>query len=144
REALSEVARLERELSERASRLASESGRDVALPEDVQGRLREAEGLMREASRRLGSGEGEAGVQLQRQAQRLLEESQTGQTNEGERQAPGEQRGGRASGFGGDVPGEDDRKAAEEFRRRVVEGLGKSGGGRLSPAVKRYAEGLLR
>lgn len=146
REALSEVARLERELSERAGRLASEPGQDVALPQEVQERLREAEKFMREASHRLGSGDGETGVRLQRQAQRLLEESETGQTSDQERssQQPAEQRAGRNSGFGGEVPAADDRKAAEEFRRRVLEGLGRSGGGRLSPAVKRYAEGLLR
>jgi hypothetical protein len=33
---------------------------------------------------------------------------------------------------------------AEDFRRRVLEGLGKEKSERLSPAVRRYAEGLLR
>ena len=45
---------------------------------------------------------------------------------------------------GGDVPGESNAKSAEEFRRRVLEGLSKSKDGRLAPAVRRYAEGLLR
>ena len=43
-----------------------------------------------------------------------------------------------------DVPRPDDRKAAEEFRRRVLEGLSRDKGQRLSPAVQRYAEGLLQ
>jgi hypothetical protein len=45
---------------------------------------------------------------------------------------------------GGDVPRAEDSKRAEDFRRRVLEGLGKSKDGRLAPAVKRYAEGLLK
>ena len=38
----------------------------------------------------------------------------------------------------------DDKVRAEEFRRRVLKGLSKDQGGRLSPAIRRYAEGLLR
>jgi hypothetical protein len=41
------------------------------------------------------------------------------------------------------VPGADDQRRALEFRRRVLEGLGKERGGRLEPAIRRYAEGLL-
>ncbi len=42
------------------------------------------------------------------------------------------------------VPGKDPGKRAEDFRRRVMEGLSHDHGGRLGPAVRRYAEGLLR
>ena len=45
---------------------------------------------------------------------------------------------------GGEVPPEGKAEKAEDFRKRVLEGLGKDKGGRLSPAVKRYAEGLLQ
>ena len=41
------------------------------------------------------------------------------------------------------VPGADDQHRALEFRKRVLEGLGQERGGRLDPAVRRYAEGLL-
>jgi len=33
---------------------------------------------------------------------------------------------------------------ADDFRRRVLEGLSKAQSGRLSDAVRRYAEGLLQ
>ena len=51
---------------------------------------------------------------------------------------------GRAVATGGDVPAPDEKARAEEFRKRVLEGLGREKSERLSPAVQRYAEGLLR
>jgi hypothetical protein len=42
------------------------------------------------------------------------------------------------------VPGRDKNEKAEAFRKRVLEGLARDKGGRLGPAVKRYAEGLLK
>ena len=42
------------------------------------------------------------------------------------------------------VPGRDKNQRAEEFRQRVLKGLARDKGGRLGPAVKRYAEGLLK
>jgi hypothetical protein len=106
---------------------------------------------MREAARALGQGKGERGLQLQREAQRLLERSSTGQTSDDEDKSPNDPsrakpRGddGREIRTGGDVPEPGDGKNAEAFRQRVLEGLGKTKNGRLGPAVKRYAEGLLR
>jgi hypothetical protein len=43
-----------------------------------------------------------------------------------------------------DIPKADAHKGPEEFRRRVVKGLGQPSGGKLRDAVRRYAEGLLR
>jgi hypothetical protein len=43
-----------------------------------------------------------------------------------------------------DIPKADAHKGPEEFRKRVIKGLGQPSGGRLKEAVKRYAEGLLR
>jgi hypothetical protein len=108
---------------------------------------------MREASRELGRGHGEQGLTLQREAQRLLEQAQPGRSDGAEGDASrepskqqGQRHGDQASSIatGGDVPGPDDKARAEEFRRRVLEGLGKEKSERLSPAVRRYAEGLLR
>lgn len=144
KDALSEVSKAEMELGERARRLASESGERAQLPEQARQKLSAAEELMRQAAQHLDSGRGQVGLNLQRQAQRLLEDSQPGQTTEPPSQKPGSTHGGRSSGFGGAVPAEDRRRQAEEFRRRVLEGLAKSEGGKLAPAVKRYAEGLLR
>jgi hypothetical protein len=42
------------------------------------------------------------------------------------------------------VPAAEEQNRAEAFRKRVLRNLGDSPAGRLSPAVKRYAEGLLR
>jgi hypothetical protein len=46
--------------------------------------------------------------------------------------------------MGGDVPDAEQRNKADDFRRRVVRGLGTGADGRIGPAVKRYAEGLLQ
>jgi hypothetical protein len=114
---------------------------------------------MREASRELSEGRGERGLSLQREAQRLIEQASPGRPSDGERDDGSDQRArqrarkpeGHKSGEdgddiaqGGDVPGPDDKARAEDFRRRVLDGLGKEKSERLSPAVRRYAEGLLR
>lgn len=142
----------EQEMSRRAGNLASRGKNgETALPEDSLENLEKAEGLMREAARALGEGNGDKGLDLQRQAQRLLEQANTGQTgDEEEEQRDSQQKGsehgknGKEIRTGGEVPREQEKKAAEEFRRRVIQGLGKSKDGRLAPAVKRYAEGLLK
>jgi hypothetical protein len=142
----------EHEMSSRAGNLASRGkNSETALPEEALESLEKAEGLMREAARGLVDGRGARGLELMRQAQRLLEQANQGQTGDddepsNERPRPDESRGesGKELRTGGDVPKDRDKNRAEEFRRRVLEGLGKSKGGRLSPAVKRYAEGLLR
>ncbi|HEY4159555.1 MAG TPA: hypothetical protein VGM29_15705, partial [Polyangiaceae bacterium] len=43
-----------------------------------------------------------------------------------------------------DVPRPDGASRASDLRRRILEGLAKEKSGRLSDAVRRYAEGLLR
>jgi hypothetical protein len=43
-----------------------------------------------------------------------------------------------------EIPKADAHKGPEEFRKRVIKGLGQPSGGRYKDAVKRYAEGLLR
>lgn len=142
----------EHEMSRRAGNLASRGKNgDTALPEEALENLEKAEGLMREAARALTDGNGGRGLELQRQAQRLLEQATTGQTGDDEEESPHDSRKDQSRGehgkdmrTGGDVPRDQDKKRAEEFRRRVLEGLGKSKDGRLAPAVKRYADGLLR
>lgn len=146
KEALSEFAKLERELSERASRLSEDDLKEAALPAEMRRRLEDASRLMQNAAQRLQEGKGEEAMELQREAQRLLEESETGQMQEPESQGESDDNneGGRHMRTGGDVPEADRKNRAEDFRRRVLEGLGEQSGARLSPAVKRYAEGLLR
>lgn len=148
RDALRDISHLERELAERARRLLNERNETVALPQEIQERLGDAERLMRNAARRLNQGQGDQGLDLQRQAQRLLEESELGETSEAsagdERADETQTERGRSAGTGGPVPEPDGRADAADFRRRVLEGLGRRSGGSLAPAVKRYAEGLLR
>ena len=134
--------------SRRAGNLAARGKNgETALPQDALEALERAEGLMRQAARALSEGKGEKGLSLQREAQRQLERSNNGKTTDTESDRP-EPSSGKESGnggirTGGDVPKKDDGKRAEEFRRRVLRGLGKAKDGRLAPAVRRYAEGLL-
>jgi hypothetical protein len=141
-----ELAGKARELAQRGDDRAS------ALPGEVTERLRQAEQLMQQAARELARGEGEAGLSRQREAQRLLEGADTGKPEdpeEGDQQQPEGDKDGTNDGsggqpFGGDVPAAERQNKAEEFRRRVIRSLGEGPVGRLAPAVKRYAEGLLR
>jgi hypothetical protein len=146
REALEKVSKLEQELAERARRLLGEDGLEQGLPGESIERLERAQQLMQEATRRLSDAKGNEGLELQRDAQRLLEQARPGRTSDEDKKAPdGEQHdGGKKPATGGDVPDPDKRNKAEEFRRRVLEGLKESEGGRLAPAIQRYAEGLLQ
>jgi len=144
----------ERSLSERAGNLAGRGNHgEISLPEDLADALGKAEGLMRDAAKELGAGHGEQGLSLQRDAQRLLEQTNSGQNgsgeNEGKQQQPQPSSRDSASSKGKDMRTDADVPRAEggladDFRRRVLEGLSKQGSGRLSDAVRRYAEGLLQ
>jgi hypothetical protein len=148
REALGGSAQLEKELAKAAESLEKQgSEADTPLPGEVTARLRAAAQLMRQASGALERGEGEAGLELQREAQRLIERADRGETRaaEGPEGAESERSGdGRSDGFGGEVPDANELSDAEEFRRRVIRNLGEARSGRLGPAIRRYAEGLLR
>jgi hypothetical protein len=151
RDALQRSSEREQRYAERASNLAGRSSHgEASLPEELSGALERAEGLMRDAARELAAGRGDQGLALQRQAQRLLEQSND--RDPGEDSAESQSADSPSNGSHSDkgmsrdakVPGAEDSRRAEDFRRRVLEGLGKDKGGRLSPAIRRYAEGLLR
>jgi HAMP domain-containing protein len=151
RDALSEMGKKEQEFARRAGNVAGQGAHgDASLPEHLLDGLEQAESVMREASRELEAGRGKRGLELQREAQRLLEQSDTGRLDQeddrGRRDSerPSKNQDGKEMSTEADVPRPDDRKAAEEFRRRVLEGLSRDKGQRLSPAVQRYAEGLLQ
>jgi hypothetical protein len=143
----------ERSLSDRAANLAGRGNHgEISLPEDLADALGKAEGLMRDAAKELGVGHGESGLSLQRDAQRLLEQTNSGQSGSGdgegkEQPQPSPQESprskGKQMGSEADVPRAEGGHA-DDFRRRVMEGLSKQGSGRLSDAVRRYAEGLLQ
>jgi hypothetical protein len=146
---LADAAGREEALSRRAGNLAGRAEHSEAkLPDDVQDSLEKAENAMRQASRELGDGRGEQALELQREAQRLLERSNPGKTsdsddNEGKQNGRGDDGGKDDPATRGSVPAADKARRAEDFRRRVLQGLAKERRGRLSPAVERYAEGLL-
>lgn len=158
KDALGQAADAERKLAGRAGNLASRGQSDEAsLPEASADSVQRAGELMQRAAQALESGDGEGALKLAREAQRLLEEAKTGRTGdagEGDEGAEGKRRGakpddppghdGDEAALGGNVPGAARESSADAFRRRVVEGLGQGRGARLGPAVKRYAEGLLR
>lgn len=148
RSALNQASGKEQDFARRAGNLAGRGKQgETALPSEALDNLERAEHAMRDAAREFENGKGEAGLTLQRAAQRLLEQADMGRTDsEGNAHdnpsAKGE--GGRDMRTDGDVPEKQNLQDAEEFRRRVLRGLSKSSNGRLSQAVKRYAEGLLR
>ncbi len=152
---LSDSSGRERSLSERAGNLAGRGNHgEIALPEDLAESLGKAEGLMRDAAKELGAGHGEQGLALQRDAQRLLEQSNSGQSNGGDNDSkdPHQQSPQKDSSDGkgkqmsteADVPKPDGAARASDLRKRILEGLAKEKSGRLSDAVRRYAEGLLK
>ncbi|MCU0683153.1 MAG: DUF4175 domain-containing protein [Polyangiaceae bacterium] len=138
--------------SEREGKLAERTGEvgekgrqsSGALPEQTLDLLREAERHMREAAQQFERGEAEPGLARQREAQRLLEMARSARDEEESR--PGDEGQGGKGSPGGQtaIPKAGEGKGPEEFRRRVLEGLGRGGDPRLRPAVKRYAERLLR
>ncbi len=153
REALESSGKREQGMAERAENLSGRGSHgEAALPGEVAQALDRAEGLMREAAQELSSGRGEKALQLQREAQRLLEQQDDDkgdEPKEDSKDEPKQQSSPRDKDHGdmskeADVPGRDKNEKAEAFRKRVLEGLARDKGGRLGPAVKRYAEGLLK
>jgi len=140
----------EGKLAERARDLA-DRGRDRgSLPQQAVESIDDAERAARQAADALKKGDAERGLERQREAQRNLEAARE-QLRSDDEDATGNQGAGREEGrdpHAGqsrvDVPKAGEHKGPEEFRRRVVRGLGQPASGSLREAVRRYAEGLLR
>jgi hypothetical protein len=148
RSRLREASERERSIERRLGEVRKRGDKgEASLPEEFLELLDQAGSAMRDAANELGAGKGEPGLERQREAQRLLEQSDAGNTgsdDDGNRQGRRGAEGKGRMGGKADVPRADDRRRAEDFRRRVLEGLGRERGGRLSPAIERYAEGLLQ
>jgi hypothetical protein len=143
KEQLEKSGAREKALGERAQKLAKkgESG-DSSLPDDTLEHLGDAERAMSKAAKALADGKGEEGLELQRKAQRLLEMARGERKGEGgDATEPGD---GKEIAKNAEVPGKDKHKGPEDFRKRVLEGLGGSSDPALKDAVRRYAEGLLK
>jgi hypothetical protein len=134
----------EGQLADRARELGQKGREKGSLPQEAIESIEDAERAARQAADALKQGDADRGMERQREAQRKLEAARE--------QLQGEDDGSGSPSPGGegkqeapshvDVP--NDHKGPEEFRRRVVRGLGQSGSGSLRDAVQRYAEGLLR
>jgi hypothetical protein len=149
RKQLEEGGEEEGKLADRARDLG-QRGRDKgALPDKAVESIEDAERAAREASQALRQGDAEKGLERQRQAQRDLEQArqQLGSDDEAEQPNEGPEDGANrahAKGSQVQIPGKGRAQSVEDFRRRVVHGLGQPASGSLKDAVHRYAEGLLR
>ncbi len=139
---LDDAGKNEGRLAERTEALKNRGEKgDASMPQDVLDQLERAAKAMRQAEEALKEGDVETGKAKQKAAQRLLEMAKGEDAEEeGSRGSGGEK------GFDQDtaVPGEEEHKGPEEFRKRVTDGMGKAGDARLRGAAKRYAEGLLK
>lgn len=133
----------EGKLADKARDIAKKGGDQDAPPAALEA-LRAAEQAAREAAQALKQGDAERGLQHQRDAQQKLEQAREALGDQdGDRGGEGDD-GQRDNSGRADIPKADAHKGPEEFRKRVIKGLGQPSGGRLKDAVKRYAEGLLR
>jgi hypothetical protein len=143
---LAEQGKEEGKLADRAGKLA-EKGRDSAgLPQPALESLDDAEKAAREAAEALEHGDADRAQDKQREAQRSLEMAKQAIEGDPQEDDPGQADGDRdpSPSDHADIPGADQHKGPDDFRRRVMRGLGEASGGRLKGAVRRYAEGLLR
>ena len=137
----------EQKLAERMGELAGKGKEKGALPSGAIDSLEAAERAAHDAARALEGAQGERGLERQAEAQRMLEQAREAMGNDSQGQESGGKSGedGRELDQGhADIPKADAHKGPEEFRRRVIQGLGQPSSGRLKDAVRRYAEGLLR
>jgi hypothetical protein len=138
----------EGKLADRARDLAQQGRDQGSLPQQAVESIDEAEHAARQAAEALREGDAEKGLDRQHEAQRRLEAANEQLREDDEAGESSSEQGddrsdhSRASRGRGSVPGPG--KGPDEFRRRVVGGLGQPTSGALRDAVRRYAEGLLR
>jgi hypothetical protein len=147
RKQLQEGGEDEGKLAERARDLAQRSREKGTLPQDAVESIEDAERAASQAAQALKAGEADKGLERQREAQRDLERARQqleGDDDGNTPQSTADTDKGAPSQGSVVLPGPGAHKGPEEFRRRVVRGLGQPAGGALKDAVHRYAEGLLR
>ena len=140
---LQEHASEEEKLASRAREVEGH-GREQGLPEPALQALHAGGESASDAARALRDRDVEKAREAQREAQRQLELARQALNDPESDAQEGEDGTSNMQGQGADIPNADAHKGPEDFRRRVVEGLGQSAAGRQKDAVRRYAEGLLR
>jgi hypothetical protein len=149
RKELHEGGEEERKLADRARDVAQRGRERGSLPQPAVESIVDAERAARQAAESLMEGAAEKGLERQREAQRALEAANEqlhgdDEANEASHsESEGDDRRSAAASHG-NVPLPGKHKGPEEFRKRVVRGLGQPASGALKEAVRRYAEGLLR
>jgi hypothetical protein len=136
-------------MAERAHELAQRG--KGALPDEAVDSIDEAERDARQAAEALRRGDGDRGLEKQRDAQRELESARSqlqddrdGDEGQGSPHGTRESEKGTPGGGQVDIPDAASHKGPEDFRLRVERGLAMPKSGALRDAVQRYAEGLLR
>ncbi len=131
----------EEKMAQRAGQIKDKGGQG-ALPQPALEALDGAEKSGHEASRALKQGQIDKALEAQREMQRQLEQAKEamGKSTDQDRGEGGD----RDALDAIDIPKADQHKGPEEFRKRVIKGLGQPSSGRQKDAVRRYAEGLLR
>jgi len=149
RKELQQGADEEGKLADRARDLAQQGRDHGSLPQKAIDSVGIAERAARQAAEALREGDGERGIDRQHEAQRSLEaaneqlreEDESSGSSSAESGDDSQSHASPSQGLGNvPKPG----KGPDEFRRRVVRGLGQPTSGALRDAVRRYAEGLLR
>ena len=141
---LREHGETEGKLGERARELAKKGRDQEALPPAALDALHDADQAAQEAARALREGDADKGLKKQREAQQKLEMARDALGDGESGESPSDGDGDRMARDHADIPTADAHKGPEEFRKRVIKGLGQPTGGKYKDAVKRYAEGLLR
>lgn len=134
----------EKDIGKKAGDLGESSEKTAPLPGPVKDLLDEAAKKMDEAAGKLEKGEGDKGLELQKEAQRLLEKARDAM--KGQDQPSGGEGGNKSFDPDDkvDIPPADKFKGPDAFRKRVLEGLRGNASPKLQEAIKRYAEGLVR
>jgi hypothetical protein len=141
---LREHGEAEGKLAGRTQDLAKKGREQEALPPAALDGLREAQQAEDEAAQALREGDAEKGLRKQREAQQKLEMARDALGDDSRDEANSDGNSTNSARSHADIPNADQHKGPEEFRKRVIKGLGQPSAGRYKEAVKRYAEGLLR
>ena len=143
---LSKGGQEEDKMADRAHDLGQKGREQGELTAPALDALDAAEKAAREAARALQRGEGDKGLERQQDAQRKLEMAKQAMRgdDEGEDDPHGDGDKGNPSLDHADIPKADAHKGPEDFRRRVIQGLGQPSSGKERDAIRRYAEGLLK